>query len=292
LQGIYLPNLSTFDWFLRREPHAQIGYSMLVYHVEAQDVPPAWVGMCYAPDPALTPDEIGAGFGRPNLRVVYFDCRSSLVIPGQGTPGWIVIPTLAEGKGGLAEEWLNKESVEFEQRNFDGGLDFVVYRVEGTPDTWLATASPIWVAERSIAPGQDREAYDLRSPPMTLDGPATFLGYRLAERAFRSGEALTLHTVWQSRQPVTEALPSVFVHLVGAAGEAWGTGDALDFPAVQWQDGDTFVQQHTIELPPAMPPGDYWIAAGLYDSVTGIRYPVQAAGGGADAVWFGPLAVE
>ena len=292
LQGIYLPNLSTFDWFLRREPSDQIGYSMLVYRVEEEAVTSTWVGMCYAPDPVLTPDEIVAGFGRADLRVVYFDCRSSLVIPGEDAPGWIVIPTLAQGERTFVQEWLKGASVEFEQRNFDGGRDFVVYRVDGVPDTWLATRSPVWVAARGVHPIQGREASDPLLPPVALDGPATFLGYKLAARTLHPGGSLILQTVWEGRHPVTEAMPSVFVHLVGGAGDAWGTGDALDFPAIQWQDGDTFVQQHTIELPLGIPPGDYWIAAGLYDSITGVRYPVRAAGGGADTVWFGPLAVE
>jgi hypothetical protein len=87
LQGLYMPNPSTFDWFLHREPVDQIGYSMLVYQVEESAVSPTWVGMCYTPEPPLSPGEIEAGFGRTGLRVVYFDCRPAWMVRSPSVGG-------------------------------------------------------------------------------------------------------------------------------------------------------------------------------------------------------------
>ena len=297
LQGVYLPNLSTFDWFLRREPIDQIGYSMLVYRVEEDAVPPAWLGMCYAPDPPLSPDELAAGFGRTDLRVVYFDCRSSWVVPGEGTPGWHVIPPPAERPSADPVDWLGEESLEkvFEQRNYEGGRDFTVYKADGDPSTLSGLGSPVLVLPTGARPDQPSSVTGQRpprlSPPLELDGPVTFLGYQLDVEMVEPGEALTVRTLWKAKRAVTETLLSVFVHLVGGSGDTWSVGDALDFPPVQWQDGDVFVQRHTLELPLDTPRGTYWIACGLYDAVAGVRYTVRAGETEADAFWFGPVVI-
>jgi len=292
LQGLYLPNPSTFDWFLHREPIDQIGYSMLVYEVGEDASPPAWLGMCYAPAPPLSPDEVVAGFGRTDLRVVYFDCRSSWVIPAGGAPGWYIVPALPEGAGEVAREWLRGATLEFEQRSGEGGQDFTVHSVRDAPQVLSDANSPVYVLPGNARVDQEIDRATPVSPPLELEGPAAFRGYRLDMGTVRPGNTLTLQTIWEARRVVTDAMPSVFVHLVDVAGDTWAVGDALDFSSVQWQDGDVIVQQHTLELPPDIPPGTYWIAAGLYDLVTGARYPLRAAVSDADAIWFGPVAVE
>ena len=292
LHGLYLPNLSTFDWFLRRDPVDQIGYSMLVYRVEEDPLPPTWVGVCYAPEPTLPPEEIAAGFGRTDLRLVYFDCRSSWVIPGEGPPGWYIIPTLAQGADGFSGDWLRDAVLEFVQYNFEGGQDFTVYRHAGTPAALGDRASPVWVISNGARAGQEIDRAPRLSPPVDMDGPATFLGYEMDSEAIAPGDVLTVRTFWKASQTVTETMPSVLLHLVDASGRTWSVGDALGFPAVQWQDGDVFVQQHTLELPLDVPRGTYWIASGMYDVVTGVRYPVQGSETHADTFWFGPVMVE
>jgi len=297
LQGLYMPNPSTFDWFLHRNPLGQIGYSMLVYRVEEDRVSPSWVGMCAAPEPPLSPEQIAAGFGRTNLRVVYFDCRTSWVIPWAGVPGWYVIPASAEGSGGLSTEWLREAALEFEQYDHEQHRVFAVYRVETPPMASLELASPVGIVRGDAGPGSEANDAARLSLPLDLGGvdeyihePATFLGYDLDAWRIRPGDVLTVKTFWKARRMVTETLPSVFVHLVDRSGVAWSVGDALDFSAIQWQDGDIFVQQHSLVLPPDVPAGTYWIASGLYDLVTGARYPVRAAN--ADTSLLGPVVVE
>jgi 4-amino-4-deoxy-L-arabinose transferase-like glycosyltransferase len=288
LHGLYMPNPSTFDWFLHREPVDQIGYSMLVYEVEDAPGSPTWLGMCYAPDPPLDAEEVAAGLGRSDLRVVYFDCRAAWVIPGQGGPGWIIVPALEGESSRLSMEWLADARLEFERGDPEGNRVFSLYRIESTPATLPEPGSPVWVTRGETFPDQVTKQAPSVSLPIDLDGPAAFLGYEMDEGVLRPGEAFYVRTFWRAHGPVTDAMPAAFVHLVDASGQTWSIGDALDFPAVQWQDGDIFVQQHTLELPPDMPTGTYWIAGGLYDIVTGSRYPVAGPTDG-DTFLFGPL---
>jgi hypothetical protein len=292
LQGLYMPNPSTFDWFIHREPVDQIGYSMLVYRVEEDAVSPTWVGMCYAPESPLSPGAIEAGFGPTGLRVVYFDCRSAWVIPEGGPPGWYVVPVSAGSSGSPSTRWLGEAILEFEQLPYEGSQAFAVYRLDAVPTAYLEPMSPVWVVREGARPNEESiPAARLSSPP-DLDGPATFLGYSLGAQTIEPGTVLAVDTFWRAKRAVTETMPSVFVHLVDDSGKIWSIGDALDFPAIQWQDGDTFVQHHALELPSNAPPGSYWLESGLYDLVTGGRYPVRAAGTDADTFLFGPVMVE
>jgi hypothetical protein len=74
------------------------------------------------------------------------------------------------------------------------------------------------------------------------------------------------------------------VHLLDESGELWATGDALDFSAIQWQTGDRFVQQHTLTLPTDNPSGVHYVTCGLYDLVTGARYPAIGGQGSGDSI--------
>jgi hypothetical protein len=292
LQGVYMPNPSTFDWFLHQDPIDQVGYSMLVYQVEEDKSSPTWAAMCYAPEPSLSPDEIVAGFGRTDLRVVYFDCRSSWVIPGGGFPGWYVVPASAGNAGDLSTEWLRDAVLEFEQYDHEQNRVFAVYKLGVMPTALPEPVSPVWVVRGGSRPDQEVNDAARFSPPLDLEGPAAFLGGDLGAETVVSGDVLTVRTFWKAHRAVTETMPSVFVHLVDMAGETWSIGDALDFPAIQWQDGDILVQQHVLDLPLDVPAGTYWIASGLYDLGTGIRYPVRAAEADADTFLFGPVMIE
>jgi hypothetical protein len=76
-----------------------------------------------------------------------------------------------------------------------------------------------------------------------------------------------------------ETTPVVFVHLRSASRAVERTFDhALPF---RWQPGQ--VQSSTVELwqsalAPPLPPGDYVLTLGLYDPLSGRRWPLAAAG--------------
>ena len=71
---------------------------------------------------------------------------------------------------------------------------------------------------------------------------------------------------------------TAFVHLLDAAGHLVAQNDAPPlaghFPTTAWRSGDTIPDSHTITLPPDLPPGQYHLEFGLYDSQTQVRLPV------------------
>ncbi|NLF01194.1 MAG: glycosyltransferase family 39 protein [Anaerolineales bacterium] len=292
LQGLYLPNISTFDWFQRQEAVDQIGYSMLVYRVEPDPAPPGWLAVCYAPDSPLSPDEIAAAFGRSDLRLVYFDCRSSWVVPGRTSPGWYLVPALAEEQQGLADEGLATARLEFEQRDYDDERVFAVYRVQPSSDLDYSQSQAVWTVAAGTQPDQAMATGAPQRLPLDAEAPAALVGYQISEDAWQPGQTVAVDTIWRANAPVTSTVPSIFLHLIDDAGAVWSVGDALDCPAVQWAAGDIIIQRHSLELAAEMPEGEYWLATGLYDAVSGMRYPVDTSATGADTIWFGPQGIS
>ncbi len=74
----------------------------------------------------------------------------------------------------------------------------------------------------------------------------------------------------------------IFVHLEDADGDIVAQQDALGYPSHGWKPGDRFISFHDLKLPDVLPAGKLHLIAGLYDAVTGRRYPVHgtAAQGG------------
>ena len=68
---------------------------------------------------------------------------------------------------------------------------------------------------------------------------------------------------------------TVFVHLLNGAGELVLTGDGPPaggyFNSSLWQPGDIIPDPHTLLLPADLPPGEYQLAIGLYEPLTGVR---------------------
>jgi 4-amino-4-deoxy-L-arabinose transferase-like glycosyltransferase len=103
-------------------------------------------------------------------------------------------------------------------------------------------------------------------PPQPLEIP-------FADGITLAGETLTLTLYWTVvMQPTQEY--TIFVHLLKGSAQltvADGPPAAGDYPTSMWRAGDTIEDSHLISLPPDLRPGDYHIAVGLYDPVTGLR---------------------
>jgi 4-amino-4-deoxy-L-arabinose transferase-like glycosyltransferase len=84
-----------------------------------------------------------------------------------------------------------------------------------------------------------------------------------------------------------------FAHLVDEAGNVVAQRDLLGYPASQWHPDVISVQLNYIPLWEAVPNGTYFIALGLYDWQTGVRYPVVDAEGQAlgDMVMIGSVQI-
>jgi hypothetical protein len=70
----------------------------------------------------------------------------------------------------------------------------------------------------------------------------------------------------------------LFAHLLDAAGQRVAQIDAPPAgphaPAPTWQPGRYQTWAHPLPLPPDLPPGDYWLALGLYRPDDFARLPV------------------
>jgi hypothetical protein len=118
-------------------------------------------------------------------------------------------------------------------------------------------------------------------------------GYALTPDSTPGG-AILLALRWQSLRAVADNY-HVFVHLLDARGEkiAQRDGQPVQWmrPTSTWQPGEEIIDHYGLLLPPDLPTGEYTIAIGLYDPVSGQRLPVSA-GPGDYAIELGPIQIE
>ncbi len=114
------------------------------------------------------------------------------------------------------------------------------------------------------------------------------LGYDLrGARGDRIQPGTTLHLTlyWETEAPIAEDL-HVFTHLVGTAynprteGPLWAQDDQIPlegtYPTYDWLPNLPLADEYELELPPDLPPGDYWLTVGLYRE-DGERLPVEGS---------------
>jgi hypothetical protein len=118
-------------------------------------------------------------------------------------------------------------------------------------------------------------------------------GYALNTQSTPGGLILlALH--WQSLRAVNEDY-HVFVHLLDVRDEkiAQRDGQPVQWlrPTSSWQPGEEIIDHYGLLLPTDIPTGEYTIAVGLYDPVSGQRLPISA-GPGDYAIELGPILVN
>ncbi|MBI4786293.1 MAG: hypothetical protein HY782_04520, partial [Chloroflexi bacterium] len=122
--------------------------------------------------------------------------------------------------------------------------------------------------------------YESPSPqhPLTanFDNKIKLLGYDLDERT------LQLNLYWQALASLDERY-TVFVHLLDAAGALVAQKDSEpdggNAPTTSWLPGEVLADGYRVELPDNLPPGEYALEIGLYQSATGARRAVLDLGG-------------
>lgn len=107
-------------------------------------------------------------------------------------------------------------------------------------------------------------------------------------RQARAGETLTLTLGWQAGDAPPPADYTAFVQLLSPAGlitqsdafpTVWLEGEPTPRPTTGWAAHEVILDQHTLTLPPDLPPGDYRLIAGLYDLAQGgARLPAALRG--------------
>ncbi len=101
----------------------------------------------------------------------------------------------------------------------------------------------------------------------------------------RPGTTLHLRLYWETEAPIAEDL-RIFTHLVGTAynprteGPLWAQDDQAPlegaYPTYAWLTDLPLADDYTLELPDDLPPGDYWLTAGIYRE-DGERLPVEGS---------------
>ncbi len=148
---------------------------------------------------------------------------------------------------------------------------------------------PPIVGRVRIAPAQP-----LRVSPQHVTqadfGQAMLIGFDAPAQA-RPGERTLLRLYWRA----TETLPqdyTVFVHLLDGAGQPVAQADAeprgRGYPTSAWVAGDVIPDDHALNLPANLAPGDYVLRVGLYLAPNGPRLPLKPSG---DAFTLGVLRV-
>lgn len=148
----------------------------------------------------------------------------------------------------------------------------------GTYDLVLRGISPtlpeITVGTIQVTPNEAHRVLATPTHPMNAQlGPVSLLGYDLSGKPTANGR-LVVRLYWKANADVNEDL-SVFVHVSFPNQKILAQHDGRPCggkcPTEDWTAGDTFVDEHTIQLPSNAPPGTYSLLVGIYDPRTGKR---------------------
>jgi hypothetical protein len=106
------------------------------------------------------------------------------------------------------------------------------------------------------------------------------LGYDLDRRQAAPGQSFNLALYWQARRPLATNY-SALAQLVDADSHLYAGQDNLHpglLPTSQWPPWGFVRDLHTLQIPFGTPPGDYFLATGLYDPSSWVRLPATTGG--------------
>ena len=245
LHGL-IADADLFDWFRRQTPTYNLGGSIHVYEIEEQ-AQGEWAAQCLDPTPLLSAEEAESLLGTPGLRHLTFDCRQSLVLAGDGAPGWFILPQ--------ADSYWFRElfsaaddrlQLVYRHDAADGSSSFDVYYWPGMDGLSLSEG---WINSAETEEGGSL------SLPHALNQTAQLAGYQV-----RGDQWFTL---WLVTSAAAEPL-SMQAHLYTSAASPPLVGDNLGFSSDQWQAGDWLIQRHEF-------PGEtdgLFLETGLYNYQT------------------------
>ncbi|MCL6429589.1 MAG: hypothetical protein K6V36_01855, partial [Anaerolineae bacterium] len=126
------------------------------------------------------------------------------------------------------------------------------------------------------------EARDGIANPLavTLDGRVRLVGYDLDRTALPAGETLTLTLFWKPLEPLAPG-HRTFAVLRAWDGAIWvgAAGRSGTEAGRAWQPGQVITDTLRLVLPPDMPPGEYYVDAGMYAGAASQRLSVVGRGG-------------
>ena len=283
LDGIPLVDPEMYDWFRKRESDARIGHALFYYHIPTPSDSGDWLGQCVVPVAPLTAEAAAEGLNRPDLQMRYFDCTQAWIYPGGGEhAGWYAYYRDGEAVNAFAQAHLAPARLSYEQRIPRDLPPFALYEWEPRSPSMLLEA--VHTDAVSLLPAEyppTAATFDAL-PPLTLEGPLVFLGYRF-EAAPTDTQLPELWTYW--KVTASNARPfSIMAHVVDSTGQLLGAGDGLGVAPDSLLIGDLLVQRHTFapESPVEEP---FWFEVGVYWLDTMERWPVVAADGTRATRW-------
>ena len=171
---------------------------------------------------------------------------------------------------GLVEAWLDRHTLKVAEERISG-LRLSLYLPPQSLEEirvpiQTVLGGQIQLTGYLLSVGSELQERELGDPSPSLETPP-----------IHPGEILQLALFWQ---PLTEIQTdyTVFVHLYDSNDTLWAQRDnppvSGTYRTNQWKPGQTIVDSYEIQLPPDLPTGEYRLAVGMYDWVTGDRLAV------------------
>jgi hypothetical protein len=274
LQALLFDDRELFGWFLRREPVAQPGYSIMIYEVPRlldSAAPPVTVALGDRQIDQVPADAFEMLWRTNDLYLRWYNTQTSCIFPPEDVV-WYVLDADIPLAPPLCPLWEEAERMAELPMRGGEGQSLAFYRLQTTPamrEDWihdLAVASPVIVSD---------EATDLHreiAPPLRFGDRLDMMGYRVFSDSFEPGSEWQFVSYWRVTGLGSEL--KVFVQLLDDGGNVRAQYDGLDVPVIGWREGDFLVQRHVLALPGDLSPGRYWVQFGVYDVGTGNRLPV------------------
>ena len=141
-----------------------------------------------------------------------------------------------------------------------------------------------FVGQVAVSPHAGPDASDLIPVSSTFGDVITLVGARVEPEGVQAGGTLTVTLLYEATgTPATDY--TAFVHLRGPGGATVAGFDQRPagdrFPTAAWRAGDRIEAEFPITLPSDLPPGEYTLWTGLYETASGgaVRLPVTQTGG-------------
>ncbi len=270
LQGLWLLDPDTYDWFRHQTPRAKIAHTLFVYDVLTDPAPLQRVIQCAAPSPLLDATALAEGFGHAGLQSDTFDCRSSWLYPGAGA--WMVLPA-SPGSSDWETTRLTGMPLVFQQQEHWSHPAARIYTAQTLSAGAVAPAVEAWLAPSAWPPAQVLQEGVAITAPVTVGEVFNFLGYAVE----RDEAGLNLETYWRVGQRPGSAI-SLMAHLLDASGVPLAIADGLGVPLDSLQPGDILVQRHRLDYPAQISGGPYYVQTGVYWLDTLVRWSITGVG--------------
>lgn len=107
-----------------------------------------------------------------------------------------------------------------------------------------------------------------------LEDRVELLGYALSETPAGDSRLVTVTLYWEALAPLEDDY-TVFVHLAPAGAPPAAQNDSQprggSYPTSYWDVGEVVIDEHVLQIPEDIPPGDYQLLTGMYLLETGDR---------------------